>query len=54
MTKNAEAQQRFRDKKIKEGLKEVRGIFAPKALHSLIKKRIKLIIKKMIKQSNTQ
>jgi len=41
MNKNTEASQKFRAKKDAAGLKEVRGIFAPKVIHKIIKEKIK-------------
>ncbi len=45
MNPNTKASQKFRSKKKKAGLTEVRGLFAPKAVHKAIKDLIKKAFK---------
>jgi len=45
MNRNTKAQRKFRAKKDKAGLTEIRGLFAPKALHKAIKDKIRELFK---------
>ncbi len=45
MNKNTEASKKFRAKQKVAGLIEIRGLFAPKVIHKLIKDKIKEIFK---------
>jgi len=45
MNKNTEASIKFRANKKKAGLVEIRGVFAPKAIHKAIKEKIKKLFK---------
>ena len=45
MNKNTKASQKFRYEKKKAGLTEIRGLFAPKAVHKAIKEMVKKALK---------
>lgn len=52
MNSNAEAQKNFRDKKLQDGEKEIRGVYAKIEFHSELKEKIRKYIKKIRSSKN--